>query len=175
MVLAGLGGQSNHMVSAAVNALGRLTYDFSGMCVYPRQMGRRRKKSISFFSIIFVAIDVVINCVGVADLSPAMLDSLMETALVLLKSKRYLKHSTISPTTPIFSFNRLTLILPPSREVLKAILGFGKVALVAIKPPEMQRFLPVLIPGVLTLPGIEQSHFKMKVRVIFERLLRKFG
>eukprot|EP00124_Ichthyophonus_hoferi_P002367 Ihof_evm5s158 gene=Ihof_evmTU5s158 len=113
MVMAGLGGQSPHMISASVNALGRLTYEFS------------------------------------ADMTTAMMDDLMETCLLLMKSK--------------------------SREILKAVLGFAKVVLVVIKPADLQRYLNGLIEATLSIPEEERAHFKMKVRVIFERLIRKFG
>ncbi|RUS35558.1 hypothetical protein BC938DRAFT_478477 [Jimgerdemannia flammicorona] len=62
-----------------------------------------------------------------------------------------------------------------NREIVKSALGFVKVATVSLEPHLLQPHLPQIVLGILTWSHEHKSHFKAKVRHIFERLIRKFG
>jgi len=62
-----------------------------------------------------------------------------------------------------------------SREVLKAVLGFVKVAIVCLEPELLEDFVELIITSILSCSKDKKSHFKTKVRHIFERLIRKFS
>ncbi|KAJ3179679.1 hypothetical protein HDU87_002885 [Geranomyces variabilis] len=62
-----------------------------------------------------------------------------------------------------------------NREVIKAALGFVKVAIVSLRQEILEDELENLIVAILTHSRQHKSHFKAKVRHIFERLVRKFS
>ncbi|GAB5591662.1 pre-rRNA processing protein [Umbelopsis nana] len=62
-----------------------------------------------------------------------------------------------------------------NREVVKSALGFVKVAIVTLDSLIIGQHLPTLISGLLNCNKQHKSHFKSKVRHIFERLIRTFG
>ncbi|OUM63363.1 hypothetical protein PIROE2DRAFT_61341 [Piromyces sp. E2] len=72
-------------------------------------------------------------------------------------------------TTVMYFMNSL------SREVLKAVLGFVKVAIVCLEPELLEDFVELIITSILSCSKDKKSHFKTKVRHIFERLIRKFS
>eukprot|EP00004_Rigifila_ramosa_P014823 TRINITY_DN3402_c0_g1_i4.p1 TRINITY_DN3402_c0_g1~~TRINITY_DN3402_c0_g1_i4.p1 ORF type:complete len:700 (-),score=227.89 TRINITY_DN3402_c0_g1_i4:10-2109(-) len=67
------------------------------------------------------------------------------------------------------------LFSQPNREIVKAALGFVKVALVCLDPNHILPHLPNLVPGLLRWSSDSKNHFRLKVRVIFERMIRKIG
>lgn len=62
-----------------------------------------------------------------------------------------------------------------NREIVKSSVGFVKVAVVALAPVDIQPHLEALIPALLNWSHEHKNHFKLNIRHIFERLLRKFG
>jgi len=62
-----------------------------------------------------------------------------------------------------------------SREVLKAVLGFVKVSIVCLEPELLEDYVELIITSILSCSKDKKSHFKTKVRHIFERLIRKFS
>lgn len=62
-----------------------------------------------------------------------------------------------------------------NREIVKSSVGFVKVAVVALAPIDIQPHLEALIPALLNWSHEHKNHFKLNIRHIFERLLRKFG
>ncbi|KAI8912901.1 armadillo-type protein [Powellomyces hirtus] len=62
-----------------------------------------------------------------------------------------------------------------NREVIKAALGFVKVAIVSLRQELLEDELENIIVAILTQSRNHKSHFKAKVRHIFERLVRKFS
>ncbi|KAI0217333.1 pre-rRNA processing protein [Massospora cicadina] len=62
-----------------------------------------------------------------------------------------------------------------NREIVKAALGFVKVATVALDARHLQPHLPMLLSSILAWSNDNQSRFKVKVRHIIERLIRRFG
>ncbi|KAI9017210.1 armadillo-type protein [Gaertneriomyces semiglobifer] len=62
-----------------------------------------------------------------------------------------------------------------NREVVKAALGFIKVAIVMLKQEVLEDELENIIVSILNHSRDHKSHFRAKVRHIFERLVRKFS
>ncbi|GAC75827.1 uncharacterized conserved protein [Moesziomyces antarcticus T-34] len=62
-----------------------------------------------------------------------------------------------------------------NREIVKSAIGFVKVAIVDFNTTLIDSHLPKLIPALLGWSTEHKQHFKVKVRHIFERLLRRFG
>ncbi|KAJ3045300.1 hypothetical protein HK097_001257 [Rhizophlyctis rosea] len=62
-----------------------------------------------------------------------------------------------------------------NREIVKAALGFVKVAVVTLTQELLEENLENIVVSILTHSRDHKSHFKSKVRHIFERLVRKFS
>ncbi|GFP92216.1 ribosomal RNA-processing protein 12 [Phtheirospermum japonicum] len=60
-------------------------------------------------------------------------------------------------------------------EVIKAVLGFVKVLVSCLKPDEVHRFLPDIVDGIIRWSSVSRHHFKTKIIVILEILMRKCG
>lgn len=62
-----------------------------------------------------------------------------------------------------------------NREIVKSSVGFVKVAIVALPPVNVQPHLSKLVPALFSWSHEHRNHFKLNIRHIFERLIRKFG
>ncbi|KAI8852500.1 armadillo-type protein [Chytridium lagenaria] len=62
-----------------------------------------------------------------------------------------------------------------NREIIKAVLGFIKVAIVSLPQEYLEDELENIVTSILTHSRDHKSHFKSKVRHIFERLIRRFS
>ncbi|XP_051138746.1 uncharacterized protein LOC127256667 isoform X2 [Andrographis paniculata] len=60
-------------------------------------------------------------------------------------------------------------------EVIKAVLGFVKVLVSCLKASDLQHFLPEIMDGVIRWSSVSRHHFKAKVVVILEIMIRKCG
>ncbi|XP_011075328.1 RRP12-like protein isoform X1 [Sesamum indicum] len=60
-------------------------------------------------------------------------------------------------------------------EVIKAVLGFVKVLVSCLKPNDLQHFLPNIMDGIIRWSSVSRHHFKTKVIVILEIMMRKCG
>ncbi|KAG9288912.1 hypothetical protein G9A89_019534 [Geosiphon pyriformis] len=60
------------------------------------------------------------------------------------------------------------------REIVKSALGFIKVAVISLPVETVSPHLHQIIPAILTWSRVHASHFKARVKHIFERLLRRF-
>ncbi|KAJ3195578.1 hypothetical protein HK101_011721 [Irineochytrium annulatum] len=69
----------------------------------------------------------------------------------------------------------LEFMAQPNREVVKAALGFIKVAAVALPQPYLEDELESIVTSILSHSRDHRSHFKVKVRHILERLIRRFS
>jgi hypothetical protein len=67
------------------------------------------------------------------------------------------------------------LLKSPSREILKSVIGFMKVAILSIESEKMSAELPVLVNGLANSLEDKKARFKAKIRIILEILFRKFG
>ena len=71
----------------------------------------------------------------------------------------------------------LLLLREKSREVVKSVLGFVKVAVVILSPEVlgMDNRLASIVKGLLLWASESKNRFKMKIRFLIERLVRKLG
>jgi len=82
-------------------------------------------------------------------LRPDMLDEILSTMLVFLGSA--------------------------NREIVKSALGFIKLSVHTFPIEMVMPHLKQLVPALLNWSGDHKNHFKVKVRHIFERMIRRFG
>lgn len=85
----------------------------------------------------------------VDDISREVIDDLISTMEVFLTSK--------------------------SREIARSAIGFMKVALVSLPKEMMERRLEKLIPNLMVWSHETKGHFRVKVKGLLERMIRKFG
>ncbi|XP_055800973.1 uncharacterized protein LOC129870275 isoform X2 [Solanum dulcamara] len=69
----------------------------------------------------------------------------------------------------------LTLLQSKDVEVTKAVLGFVKVFVSSIQAKDLHNLLSDIVNGVLPWSSVSRHHFKSKVTVIVEILMRKCG
>ncbi|GJT73045.1 RRP12-like protein [Tanacetum coccineum] len=69
----------------------------------------------------------------------------------------------------------LELLHSKSIEVIKAVLGFLKVLVLSLQAKDMQNFLPDILSKLLPWSSVSRHHFKSKVTVILEIMMRKCG
>ncbi len=62
-----------------------------------------------------------------------------------------------------------------AREIVKSLLSFIKVALGCVAPEIIEPYLPSLVNGICRAAKDGKNRFRTIVRMIFERLARKFG
>ena len=62
-----------------------------------------------------------------------------------------------------------------NREIVKSALGFVKLAIHALPTELVRTCLPLIVPALLNWSHDHKNHFKVRVRHIFERLIRRFG
>ena len=67
------------------------------------------------------------------------------------------------------------LLQENSREVVKAVLGFAKVAVLAIDPSITRRFLPELTQGLCRWADDRKNRFRQKTRAVFVALANRYG
>jgi|SRR5579859_2596147 len=83
------------------------------------------------------------------DLTKEILDDLLSTIEVFLTSK--------------------------SREIARSAIGFIKVALVTLPKELMESRLEKLIPNLMVWSHETKGHFRVKVKSLMERMIRRFG
>lgn len=69
----------------------------------------------------------------------------------------------------------LVLLKFKAREVVKSTLGFVMVALSVLSIEALRVHLPALCAGLFTWAHDSHNPFRLKIRVVLERLMRKFG
>lgn len=69
----------------------------------------------------------------------------------------------------------LELLHSKAIEVIKAVLGFLKVLALSLQAKDMQNFLPDILSKLLPWSSVSRHHFKSKVTVILEIMMRKCG
>ncbi|KAG1462814.1 hypothetical protein G6F55_002744 [Rhizopus delemar] len=67
------------------------------------------------------------------------------------------------------------LVASNNREIVKGAIGYVKVCVVVLESAIVQPQLGAIIQSLLKCVHQHKSHFKVKVRHLFERLIRKFG
>ncbi|KAK3023516.1 hypothetical protein RJ639_044782, partial [Escallonia herrerae] len=69
----------------------------------------------------------------------------------------------------------LELLQSKATEVIKAVLGFVKVLVLSLQANDLRDFLPNIINRILPWSSISRNHFRSKVTVILEIMMRKCG
>lgn len=69
----------------------------------------------------------------------------------------------------------LTLLRSKAREVIKAVLGFLKVAVMRLNSETLLDYTPKILEGLLIWAEDSKNKFRLKIRVILERLAKKVG
>lgn len=109
---------------------------------------------------------------GLAGRTPHMISAtVLSLARLLFDLASVLPEASIEPLLA----DVLLLFGSPSREIVKAAFGFVKVAVVALPPALLAPHLPGLIGAILAWSGEHAMHFKVRVRHLLERLVRRFG
>jgi ribosomal RNA-processing protein 12 len=73
-------------------------------------------------------------------------------------------------------FSTMLVILPSNnREIVKSALGFVKLIVHTLSEDIVRPHLQELIPLLLDRAHDHKNHFKLKVRHILERMIRRFG
>ncbi|KAI8884302.1 NUC173-domain-containing protein [Backusella circina FSU 941] len=62
-----------------------------------------------------------------------------------------------------------------NREIVKGAVGYVKVAVVVLDQGIIQPQLPEIVQSLLKCQHQHRAHFKVKIRHLFERLIRRFG
>ncbi|KXN91076.1 Ribosomal RNA-processing protein 12 [Leucoagaricus sp. SymC.cos] len=68
----------------------------------------------------------------------------------------------------------LVFLTSANREIVKSVFGFIKLAIHALSTNLLHPHLSELVPALLRWSHDHKNHFKVKVRHIFERMLRRF-
>ncbi|KAK7392906.1 hypothetical protein VNO78_21356 [Psophocarpus tetragonolobus] len=90
-------------------------------------------------------------------------------SVLVYKDKNLLiSHSDLVPSL-------LSLLQTKDVEIIKAVLGFVKVMVSSLQATELQNILSDVITEILPWSSVSRHHFRSKVTVIFEILLRKCG
>lgn len=99
----------------------------------------------------------------------------MRSAAVTALARLIYEFHDLCHTIPDLLPSALLLLHSKSREVIKSVLGFMKVV-VARQPVELlQHNLKSMVDGLLLWCDDSKNHFKAKVRVIVEMLVRRCG
>lgn len=69
----------------------------------------------------------------------------------------------------------LLLLHSKSREVIKAVLGFLKIVIMRLESKLLLHYTPQILEGILTWAEDSKNKFRLKVRVVLERLAKKVG
>ncbi|GBG72256.1 hypothetical protein CBR_g11186 [Chara braunii] len=96
--------------------------------------------------------------------------SVMALARLLYEFSTRLSH-----TVPQLLPTVLLLLRSKSREIVKAVLGFVKVVVMRLPGTELEPHLGTMIEGLTVWSDDTKNHFKAKVRLIFEMLLKRCG
>jgi ribosomal RNA-processing protein 12 len=91
----------------------------------------------------------ILTSLNIDDLSHEVIDDLLATMEIFLTSK--------------------------SREIARSAIGFIKVALVTLPKEIMEQRLEKLIPNLMVWSHETKGHFRVKIKSLMERMIRKFG
>lgn len=69
----------------------------------------------------------------------------------------------------------LILISSANREIVKSVLGFVKLVIHTLPVELLRPHLKTLVQALLNRSHDHKNHFKVKVRHIFERMMRRFN
>lgn len=108
---------------------------------------------------------------GIVGSSPTM----QAATIMALARLLYEFSSSLVSTVPELLPAVCALLEGKSREVVKACLGFVKVVVVRLPQQDLAAELPKLVPAVLHWSEDSKNRFKLKVRVVLERMCKRCG
>ncbi|XP_024027240.1 RRP12-like protein isoform X3 [Morus notabilis] len=85
------------------------------------------------------------------------------------------KDANIHLSMPDLVPSLLPLLQGKSLEVIKAVLGFMKVLASSLPARDLQNLLSCVVKGILPWSAFSRNHFRSKVTVIMEIMIRKCG
>lgn len=109
---------------------------------------------------------------GLAGTTPHMISA----TVTALSAALFHFHAALPTAALNDLLDTLSLFLTsPTREVVRSVLGFVKIAIISLPPPLMEPRLPELIPSLLNWSHEHKANFRSKVKNILERIIRRFG
>ena len=108
---------------------------------------------------------------GIVGSSPQM----QSATIMALARLLYEFSSALVSTVPELLPAVCALLEGKSREVVKSCLGFVKVAVVRLPQQDLAAELPRLVPALLHWSEDSKNRFKLKVRVVLERMCKRCG
>lgn len=109
---------------------------------------------------------------GLAGGSPHMISA----TVTALSRIFYEFHSKLPPEFSDEMISTIQLFLTSkSREIIKPALGFAKVACLALPEDYVKPRIKGLLTTVFTMNHEQSGHFRSKIKLFVERLIRKFG
>ncbi|KAG0554229.1 hypothetical protein KC19_12G074700 [Ceratodon purpureus] len=100
---------------------------------------------------------------------------MVSAAVVGLARLLYEFPSLLCHAVPDLLPSALLLLKSKSREIIKSVLGLVKVVIARLPVAELDQHLHGLVEGLILWSDDSKNHFKAKVRVIIERLVRRCG
>lgn len=112
---------------------------------------------------------------GLAGRTPHMISAtIMALACVFFEFKDSI--SDLPPTIlPSLLDDIITILSSKSREVVKSAIGFLKVGMTILPSETFEPSLPRLVPQLLGWSNEHQQHFKVRVRHLIEKMVRRHG
>ena len=85
-------------------------------------------------------------------------------------------HVNLSQATVEDMLETISLFLTSaSREIVRSVLGFVKVAIISLPTSIVQPRLSTLLPGLMSWSREHKAQFRAKIKHILERAIRRFG
>jgi ribosomal RNA-processing protein 12 len=100
---------------------------------------------------------------------------MVSAAVVALARLLYEFSSSLCHTVPDLLPSALLLLKSKNREIIKSVFGLVKVVIARLSVAELEQHLHGLVEGLILWADDSKNHFKAKVRVIIERLVRRCG
>ncbi|SCV66891.1 BQ2448_5537 [Microbotryum intermedium] len=109
---------------------------------------------------------------GLAGISPHMISATITSlSRVLFEFYTQVPEETLKQVVETL----VVFLSSPNREIVRSALGFIKVSLVVLDPSLLEPSLAQIVPNLINWSHEHSNHFKVKVRHLLERLMRKFG
>jgi len=108
---------------------------------------------------------------GIVGSSPTM----QSATIMALARLLYEFSSALVSTVPELLPAVCALLEAKNREVVKSCLGFVKVVAVRLPQQDLADQLPRLVPAILNWSNDSKNRFKLKVRVVLERMCKRCG
>lgn len=109
---------------------------------------------------------------GLAGNSPHMISA----SVTAISRVLFAFHGSLSESTTLDLLQTMDLFLEsPAREIVRSVLGFVKVCVIALPTSMMGPRLQSLVPALMKWSHEQKAHFRVKVKSIIERMIRRFG